>query len=109
MAAKSGEALKQEILLRLEMSNADALKVIRERLAALYCFRVAKDPHGSGVFVTADDARRIYDGLESRPHKTAFLGAVFKSAEWKWAGQMVKSLRTGRHAGLLYTWRLKDG
>lgn len=104
----TGEQLKEQALFRLEMSNIDALRVIRTKLAVLYGTRKAvSNVLTPEAFVTADDARRVYDQLENRPRKTSFLGAVFKSEEWEWTGQMVKSLRAGRHAGLLYCWRLK--
>jgi hypothetical protein len=106
-----GERRKELVLQQLQLSNADALKHIREELADLYRARVDRQSYSAVdiSFVTADDARRAYNRLQGRPLKTAFLGAVFKSAEWEWTGRMVKSARASRHSGLLYCWKLKGG
>lgn len=102
---------RDEILATLAQKRKYWLTEIRAWMVELYRRRereaeVAKG--GLGPFVTADDARAYFEGMDDVPPPQIlsrnFLGAVFMGKEWKKCGDQ-ESQTPGRHANRIFRWR----
>jgi hypothetical protein len=85
----------------------EAIVWLRKQLAKLYQQRTSLHP-SYGAFVTADDARRIYDASRfpkeySQSH--TFFGSIFRGNDWKPTGQRVPSLHPANNARSIMCWQ----
>jgi len=103
------EIEKQKILAMLAEKRKEYLKHVRKQLAILYRLRAHVNP--VDAYVCSDDAREILEEIPGIPPpeilSRTFLGATFKSKDWRTDGGMVKSRTPGNHARLQFKWELK--
>lgn len=90
LARAAGKPSREELL---EIAQRVAVEIARTRSSRL---------------VTADDvqAALIQEGYHPGDLGNA-AGAIFRSAEWEWTGEMVPSRRVSRHGNLIRVWQWK--
>lgn len=99
---------RDRILANLSDSRSGWLEAIRAEMHLLYQRR--RTAWGAEAFVTADDARSYFEGLNPPPPEALsrnFLGSVFKKG-WETCG-LSNSQTKGRHGNRIYKWRRTDG
>ena len=107
--ALSGEERKEKALDDHEDHKHEAIRWLRKTLRALYDTRVA---HGGPRFVTADDARNLYEGSnfpEEYAENRTFFGSIFRGKEWEATGDRVPSLHPSNNARSIMCWRPTPG
>lgn len=97
---------RDAVLKQHEQNYASILDYLRGCLKLIYVRNREIDGES---FVTADDARRIFEnairsGRFVRPHSMNFMGQLFKTKDWRFTGQRVKSQTPGSHANELKCW-----
>lgn len=109
----TGPERREAALLTLETVRTEALRLVRQRLEALYAER--QQAHGpERAHVSADDAGRIWSQILDRQElpgagriSRAFLGCVFRDGTWEFTGTYQQSSQPKNHARLLRQWRKK--
>lgn len=100
-------AERDKVLERLARLRRVWLKQVREALVLLYRHRVRTT--GALPYVTANDAREIFEQLPDVPLQSdmsrSFLGAVFRTAEWQAESGLDESTVAGSHARRVFRWR----
>lgn len=96
---RTSEALKQEGMERAATARAGILLMARETARALA--RRHGKVHMDDVSIVMLDM-----GIDLADLGPA-AGSVFKSAEWEFTGEFVKSARITNHSRLLRVWRLR--
>ncbi len=105
------ERERDEVLARLARIRRGFLRTIRAHVERLYWERWRA--LGERAYVTADDARKYFEGLPDVPPADEmsrnFLGCVFKGEGWEAAG-FYKSRTKGSHANRVFRWvRISGG
>jgi hypothetical protein len=119
--ALTGEQRKEHELELHDDRKKEAIVWLRKQLAKLYQQRVQEGTikmreqgyivlgvDEGGPFVTADDARRIYDGSrfpKEYSENHTFFGSIFRGNDWKPTGQRVPSLHPANNARSIMCWR----
>ena len=97
----------QQVLDGFEYSRGEYLDMIRAGLRIVWKHRF--DEVGHDAYVTADDARAIFEAIPNVPGPKRlsrnFLGQVFRTDEWEWTDQYVKSKTPGLHGNPIKCWR----
>lgn len=107
--AFSGAERKEKALDDHEDHKHAAIRWLRKTLHNLYDVRVA---HGGSRFVTADDARNLYEGSNFPPEyaeNRTFFGSIFRGKEWEATGDRVPSLHPSNNARSIMCWRPAPG
>lgn len=97
---------RDAVLERHESGHADALRVLRFYLRAIYEYRL-RDVGYDAAFVTAMDAReylRSHPSMDT-PANRNWLGALFRERGWQRTGQSMSSETEGSHGTELPCWR----
>lgn len=103
---KEGQWRKEEALDDHEEHKKEAIKWLRKQLANLYKTRSVVSE--TVAFVTADDARRIYDASRFPKEYSAnhtFFGSIFRGNDWHATGHRVPSLHPANNARSIMCWR----
>lgn len=99
------ERKRDEILAILAELRRGYLETIRAYVESLYWQR--RRLYGDRAYVTADDARKHFEGLPDIPPPDEmsrnFLGCVFKGGGWEAVG-FYKSKTEGSHANRVFRW-----
>jgi hypothetical protein len=98
--AARGEQLKFDGMAMAAANNQHVLKLARS---------VAKEValgRASGT-ATSDDVGKILALRYEIPGMGPAAGSLFKTKEWEWTGDFVKSTRVSNHSRLIRVWRLK--
>lgn len=108
-AEKTGMTRKEAALDEHEDHKHAAIRWLRKALYALYESRLRS---GDVRFVTADDARRLYEGSafpKEYSENRTFFGSIFRGKAWEATGDRVPSLHPANNARSIMCWRPAPG
>ena len=97
-----GEQLKIEGMELATIPRKEQLEIARTVAAEIATRRITR-------CVTADDVGRVLQdryGIESLGPAA---GSIFKTSDWAWTGQYLKSKRVSNHSRMLREWKYIGG
>lgn len=113
-AAGAGMEIERldQVMRRFEATHGDWLTVLRGAMRLVYRRRCRRNVE---AYVTADDARRVFESLTTATERTEmlarnpkamnFMGALFQAPGWVWTGDWSRSETPGSHRNMLRRWR----
>jgi hypothetical protein len=105
----TGVQRKEAALDEHEDRRHAAIRWLRKTLKALYEDRIT---HGAVAYVSADDARTLYEGSNFPPEYAAnrtFFGSIFRGNDWEPTGERIQSTHPSNNARSIMCWRPAPG